>query len=658
MSDPWLLFLHGVNASPGQKWLDPLNAATTWYGFEPFAVERVITPDYRAALHGGTGASPTPTTWKRPPRDVMRQAITEYVARMSSLETRLRPLANSAPPRLTPPEMATIPPIPKIVDDAKRYLASSETRALVHDIVLSSLGGVPDGSEIVVVGHSLGSVVAADVIKKLPRGLTVSVLLTIGSPLGAISAFRDNHDLSDFPYDRVRAWVNVFDPRDVVTGGKGVAPHYPTARDFPVLLPDKVVAHLIAEHGAEYYCTHPAAAAAITGALHGTALATTDPYPDRGVQGLELLLLQSVYLRELAKRLPTKDSERVAKFERARVVTAASHAVAAQVLHDTDPLTAALPPGAFLVNPDLHIRGAWDDRTLLALAIMLASGQPATPFQIEEEADTEERRLALVATLSLVRERQTSLTDVDIVDAIFVARKHALDCFSRSPGLAWLPVALLGAGVLTLAATGIGLTVAAPAGLAGAAMITSTLAAFGPGGMVGGMATLAALASAGSALAAAGAALGAAGISRQAPDLLARALDDAIASQDPDALRSLLVSLLTLVDAQERLTLPTQRDAVLFACTDAHARLSIRVLAHEQIDPKSTAAKTAQKMLGLLSRAQECLRGTRNPPSADARELASFSTAYDKALHDRPAELTTALRRPVRGGPEVPAIGQ
>jgi hypothetical protein len=638
--------------------LDPLNAAITWYGFEPFPVERVITPDYRAALRQGTGSAPTPNTWKRPSRDIEREAITEYVARMSSLETRLRPLANASPPRITLPEAKTIPPIPKIVNDAKRYLESSETRALVHEIVLRSLGEVPEGSEIVVVGHSLGSVVAAEVIKKLPRGLTISVLLTIGSPLGAISAFRDNHDLSDFPYDRVRAWVNVFEPRDVVTGGKGVASHYPTARDFPVLLPDGAIPHLIAEHGAEYYCTHPAVAAAITGALHGTELATTDPSSDRGVQGLELLLLQSVYLRELAKRLPTKDRERVEKFERARVVTAANHCVAAQVLHDRDPLTAALPASAFLVNPDLHIRGAWDDRTMLALAIMLAGGQPATPFDIEEEADTEERRLALVATLSLVRDRQPSLTDVDIVDAIFLARKQALDCFSRAPGLSWLPVALLGAGVLTLAATGIGLTVAAPAGLAGAALITSTLAAFGPGGMVGGMATLAALASAGSAMAAAGATLGATGISRQAPDLLARALDEAIASLDPNALRSLLVSLLTLVDAQERLSFPTQRDAVLFACTDARARVSIRAMAHEQIDPRSTAAKAAHKMLGLLSRAELWLRGAGSVRSTDARELAEFSTAYDEALHGHPAELNAALRRPVRGRPEVPAIGQ
>ena len=34
---------------------------------------------------------------------------------------------------------------------------------------------------------------------------------------------------------------------------------------------------------------------------------------------------------------------------------------------------------------------------------MLASGPPASPLRIEEKADTAERRLALIATLSLVR---------------------------------------------------------------------------------------------------------------------------------------------------------------------------------------------------------------------------------------------------------------
>src|SRR5205823_826356 len=46
---------------------------------------------------------------------------------------------------------------------------------------------------------------------------------------------------------------------------------------------------------------------------------------------------------------------------------------------------------------------------------------------------------------------------------------------------------------------GVGLVAAIPAGLAGAAAISATLAAFGPGGMVGGMVTLAALTGTGTA---------------------------------------------------------------------------------------------------------------------------------------------------------------
>ena len=55
---------------------------------------------------------------------------------------------------------------------------------------------------------------------------------------------------------------------------------------------------------------------------------------------------------------------------------------------------------------------------------------------------------------------------------------------------------------MKVAAGPIGLALAAPAGVFGAAAITGGLAAFGPGGMVGGLATLG-LASAGAATAAA-----------------------------------------------------------------------------------------------------------------------------------------------------------
>lgn len=654
MNRPWLLFLHGINAPNEAPWREPLNAAITWFGYEAFQSERILTPDYRTALRGeGTGGPATRTAWKRPAKDEWRRAKTDYLTRMAFLESRLRPLANATPPPLQPPEVAKVPPFSTLVDDARRYARSGDVRAAVHEIVMQCLESVPEGSRIVIVAHSLGSVIAADLIKRLPNNLRVSALVTIGSPLGAISGFR-SRDLDDYPFDRLNAWVNVFEPRDPVTAAKGVCEHYPWAIDVPVTLQDWVFPVLIHQHGAQYYCSHPAVAAAITGALLGSDMATIGVEPEQGIQGLELLLLQSLYLRELAKRLPTDDLDRVACLERARQVTAASHASAAALVHERNPATAPLPASEFLQRPNARIRGAWDDRTVLALAITLASGPPAPPFSIENRSDTEERRLALVSTLSLIRDHRSEPTDVDIVDAIFSTRTAISDLLA--PGRSWVPVALLTAGVVTLAATGVGLTVVAPAGLAGAALITSTLAAFGPGGMVGGMAALAALAGAGSAMAAAGATLGAAGVPRRTTDLLANALDGAIASQNPETLRSLLVSLLTLVAAQERLEFATQRDQVFLACTNAEARLSLRVAAHSSIDPKSDPAKAAKDMLALLQKACRWLRGEEKPDSLDAHQWNQISTAYNRALNGQLDLLSEVLAGPGRARPTPPAI--
>lgn len=654
MQEPWLLFLHGINAPEESQWREPLNGAITWFGQAAFPPERTLTPDYRAALRGeGPGSNATRNSWKRPPKNDLRRAKTEYLSRMAFLEARLRPLANAIPPLLQPPDIANVPPVATLVDDARRYSRSGETRAAVQDIVMKSLEATPHGSPIIIVAHSLGSVIAADLMKKLPDSLRVSALVTIGSPLGSISGFR-SRDLDDFPFDRLKAWVNVYEPRDPVTGARGINQHYPWAIDVPVTLQDWVFPVLIHQHGAQYYCAHPAVAAAITGALVGSEVASIDFAPAQDVEGLELMLLQSLYLRELAKRLPTDDPDRVARLERARQVTAASHATAAALIHERSQATAPLPATEFLQRPDTHIRGAWDDRTVLALAITLASGPPVPPFSIEARSATDERRLALVSTLNLIRANRSEPTDVDIVDAIFSTRTAISDLLA--PGRAWVPAALLTAGVVTLAATGVGLAVAAPAGLAGAALITSTLAAFGPGGMVGGLAALAALAGAGSAMAATGATLGAAGVPRRTTDLLATALDSAIASLDPETLRSLLVSLLTLVAAQERLRFPTQRDQILLACTNAGARLSLRVAAHDSIDPKSDAAKAARDMQTLLEKACGWLRGEAKPDSLDAHQWNQLSTAYERAMDGKLDLLCQVLVGPRRGRPTPPEI--
>lgn len=250
-----------------------------------------------------------------------------------------------------------------------------------------------------------------------------------------------------------------------------------------------------------------------------------------------------------------------------------------------------------------------------------------------------------------------------MADAVLDARGRAVGCLSPGGSKYLLPGILVGVGVVTLAATGVGLALVAPAGVVGAALLTSTLAAFGPGGMVGGMATLAALAGAGSAMAAAGVSIGLASPDRPAPNLLAIALDEVIASSDPEQLRTLLISLHALVEAQESLGFDSQRIAVLHACCDAEARLAIRAHQHAHVDPRSQPAKSVRTMLELLRGLTACLRGeagcgagrAREAQSGAAAELALTSTAFELALAGSPAGLRRATRPPRLMPPDQPS---
>lgn len=651
MSQRWLLFLHGINTNYEERWREYLADSVTLFGYQQLTGERVLTPDYRATLKGEiNGGREVSNTWKRPSKDELRDAKTRYLARMSYLEARLRPRANGTTDHLRPPEFGLLPPDVSVIAEARSYAKSAAVRAEVQRIVLQSLEDVPAGSEIVILAHSLGTVVAADLLKKLPADLHVNGLVTIGSPLGAVSVFR-TRDLDDFPFDRVGSWVNIFEPRDPVTGGRGVAERYPEAIDIPIVLDDWVFPTLIHQHGAEYYCSQGAVATAVAEGLLGSEVTAVSPDSQSAVDGLELLLLQSLYLRELAKRLPADDFDRSTRFMRARQAIAQDHAKAAAMLHQQSATTASLATSDFLVSPNAHIRNAWHDYAVLPLAIMLATGLPASPFTVEGDPDTEERRSALISTLSLIREGISDVTDVDIADAVLSARSEIKGVFAA--GRSWLPTLLVTGAVVALAATGVGVMAAVPAGLAGAAVITSTLAAFGPGGMIGGMATLLALASASSALAVAGAAgmtLEVSGSSDAAADLLTGALDEAVASGDADTLQALLSSLLILVAAQETLGFPSQRGQILWAGSSLQAQLAQRLLQHELIDPKSDATKAVKTMLVLVGKATAWLRGEESANSEQAREWHRTCTAYGEALNGDTEALEKLLAAPGPGG--------
>ncbi len=83
--------------------------------------------------------------------------------------------------------------------------------------------------------HSLGSIVTADVLMRLPPAVTVDLLVTVGSPLAFQRYRKYSAGLgSNFPYGRVHRWLNIYELNDLVTAGRGIAGTIPQALDVGV----------------------------------------------------------------------------------------------------------------------------------------------------------------------------------------------------------------------------------------------------------------------------------------------------------------------------------------------------------------------------------------------------------------------------------------
>ncbi len=104
--------------------------------------------------------------------------------------------------------------IDRFTRDVFVYLTNPAVRRHINKIVLDCL----TPGQWVVVSHSLGTVVAFNVLRSLATasGITVPLFVTLGSPLG-IEPVRDHLAT---PLDRpgcVKQWYNAYDPRDVVS---------------------------------------------------------------------------------------------------------------------------------------------------------------------------------------------------------------------------------------------------------------------------------------------------------------------------------------------------------------------------------------------------------------------------------------------------------
>jgi pimeloyl-ACP methyl ester carboxylesterase len=143
--------------------------------------------------------------------------------------------------------------------DVFLYTARAGVRDEIDRIVAAKLPEKPT----VVVGHSLGSVVAYNVLRSDRRSLEVPLFVTLGCPLG-IRAIRNEFRPLRYP-EPVEAWYNAFDERDVVA-------LYPLdSMNFPVRPAVEnsrsVKNHTDNRHGIAGYLDDPDVAARILGTI-------------------------------------------------------------------------------------------------------------------------------------------------------------------------------------------------------------------------------------------------------------------------------------------------------------------------------------------------------------------------------------------------------
>nr|BFF14328.1 hypothetical protein GCM10025699_56310 [Microbacterium flavescens] len=178
---PILVFLHGVgDGDQDDKWKATLSESLVRLGYPGLESAEVVAPKYAHALKDWDVRETLPDyTGKAPTREAAKTNRRAFESRMGAVEWRLGKHArgNGLLGLDTAVSAAVAVPYFK---QARNYLSNPQIRAQVLNRVLNAL---PSTGRIVLVGHSLGSVIAADLLRRLPAGVEVVGMVTIGSPL-------------------------------------------------------------------------------------------------------------------------------------------------------------------------------------------------------------------------------------------------------------------------------------------------------------------------------------------------------------------------------------------------------------------------------------------------------------------------------------------
>lgn len=489
MAPPTLLFLHGVGSGDrGDGWKRALLSALEDGGHPGLDGVEVVAPKYPDVLRGaaaGTGPGLPPLTVDALPKAEARRHRREVERRTAALEARIGH-HDAGTGWLGGADVVDIGLAVGPFTQAHNYLTRPRVRAAVLRQVLDQ---VPTTGAVVVVGHSLGSVIAADLLRRLPVDVEVVGMVTIGSPLGHGRFDVDGvaTELASPPAN-VRWWANFWNELDPVTSHRGVSAVVPWVLDRRVQ--DSVLAD---PHAAVGYLADPAVATAVGFALHGSTdhdLAVPDRGADLPLDPVETVAMVALHHAHLtrdqlvrARRQRYDDALRAvqasaveAAIQRRRGLGAPVPATIAACRVDVGSHDAPAPR-----PPAIHHLSK--DQAVVPL-VFVATTNVIRPYEIEVPPEVRTRALRhLSAALGL-----GSAFGADLVQLL--GRAHDV---VGGGGEDWLSRTARGMGAGALLAAAGGLVLAATP-LGSAAEAATTLVPFEPDGVLGELLSAAAVA--------------------------------------------------------------------------------------------------------------------------------------------------------------------
>lgn len=491
MSDkPILLYLHGVGRGDRDgDWEKALDASLRSVGYGGLETQRVrvIAPKYSWALLGDDDQYPLPpVTIKALRGEDAERHRRAFERRVGAIE---RMLGRRESGSELPGANAVIDAAFKMPSfaQAQRYVKNESNRGHVLSRVLQEL---PKTGRLVIVGHSLGSVVAADVLRRLPSSLEVAGMITIGSPL-ASNAFdvpKLRANLAQPPAN-LSWWISFWNSADSVTAHKGVSSVYPYMLDYRIPPAAPPLSHY-----SEYYLSDPRVATAIGYALFGSqskGLAKIEKGLDIPLDVAESLAVMALRYAHLVGAL-LKDGEKKERYQEALRLTQANtfEMVKARNAEIGRPVPSAVAQLAVDLTDSESVASipeplnAMSKDDMVVPLISIASTNILRPVEISIPKDIQKMAMEEF-TLSMG-------LDTEIGEEVFKAAAEAKRALKKIELEWWQWVAVgLGAAALVVGTGGVAL--AAAPGAAGAVAMTTALAAFGPGGMMGGLLTAGAL---------------------------------------------------------------------------------------------------------------------------------------------------------------------